>query len=243
MKVCEVCGEIFTNNKVYSNHIRWKHREVSKITCTDCGKTVTCHNYKKHIAGCQKLLTNLKYCKECNNVITVKYNQFCNQSCFAVYNNKHRSKIFKTEEWRAKLRLKAIESWNRGTYDFLLNKSNIFTSKVEREIVKHFKTNYKEDEWKSGGRVKLNSTTYLSRDLWSDKLKICFEYDGIWHFKDIHNQLALKQQKDLLLKEWCKQNSYRLIRIDEDKFIDVYQIEELIYRNNKQFIYIGDRYN
>jgi hypothetical protein len=78
--------------------------------------------------------------------------------------------------------------------------------------------------------------------MWSDKLKICFEYDGVWHFKDIHNQLAKKQLKDALLEQWCLLNNYRLIRVDEDFYINIQQIEELIYKQTDKIIKIGNRY-
>ena len=91
MIICKICNEVFTNNKIYSNHVRWKHKEVSQTTCPDCGQIVTNHNYKKHVLGCQKLLTVQKHCKECNAVITVKYNQFCNRSCATSYNNTHKA--------------------------------------------------------------------------------------------------------------------------------------------------------
>jgi hypothetical protein len=37
-------------------------------------------------------------------------------------------------------------------------------------------------------------------------------------------------------------NEYRLIRIDENDYIDVNQIENLIYNTNEKIIKIGSRY-
>ena len=102
MIVCKICSEAFTNNKIYSNHVRWKHKEISQTSCPDCGQIVMSHHYKKHVIGCQKLLTAQKHCKECNAAITVKYNQFCNRSCSAIYNNTHKThgtRRSKLEHW------------------------------------------------------------------------------------------------------------------------------------------------
>jgi hypothetical protein len=118
----------------------------------------------------------------------------------------------------------------------------LFSSKNERLIVKHFKTNHNDDEWKSSGRLQFKGLNIV-RDMWSDKLKICFEYDGIWHFKDIHNQLERKQLIDAALEEWCILNNYRLIRIDEDDYTNISQIESLIYNNDDLIIKVGSRYN
>jgi hypothetical protein len=78
--------------------------------------------------------------------------------------------------------------------------------------------------------------------MWSDKLKICFEYDGIWHFEDIKGQLKIKQTKDVLLEKWCIENNYRLIRIDENFYESVEQIVNLIYNNKQSVVKIGNRY-
>lgn len=118
-----------------------------------------------------------------------------------------------------------------------------FSSKNGRHIVQFFKSNFPNDDWKSGGLINIGDNNLLSRDLWSDKLKVCFEYDGIWHFKDIHGQLETKHKKDILLEKWCRDNGYRLIRVDEEHFKNVEQIVDLVYNNSDSLIKIGDRYN
>ena len=64
-------------------------------------------------------------------------------------------------------------------------------------------------------------------------MKICIEYDGVWHFKDIHGQLELKQKKDRLLNEWCEKNEWRIIRISESYW----------HENKKNFHLIEDALN
>ncbi len=117
----------------------------------------------------------------------------------------------------------------------------IFSSKNERAIIKYFKENFPNDEWTSGGMI-IQDGVRISRDMYSNKLKVCFEYDGIWHFKDIHDQLESKQHKDQLLEEWCLENDYRLIRVDELVYENENQIVDLVYNNKEQIIKIGKRY-
>jgi very-short-patch-repair endonuclease len=98
----------------------------------------------------------------------------------------------------------------------------LFTSKGECELREYFKRNFPDDGWTWGG-CRYNGRM-LSRDLFSKKLKVCIEYDGIWHFKDIHGQLKDKQEKDEILNNWCKGMGYRMIRIKEE-----------LYKSNKKF--------
>jgi hypothetical protein len=173
----------------------------------------------------------------------VKSKYFCNRKCA----NSRSSSIKWLESRKDINRFNAnvsnamIKAHAEGKFDNA-RKSIKFSSKNEIEIINHFKIAHAKDEWKSGGHLKLHDGVYLSRDMWSDKLKICFEYDGIWHFKNIKNQLAAKQMKDALLEKWCIDNGYRLVRIDENKYIDVAQIEDLIYNKDDMILKIGERY-
>ena len=121
-----------------------------------------------------------------------------------------------------------------------------FTSKGEEEVKRFFKINRPEDEWTFGGGIKHNSLIIV-RDLYSKKLKVCIEYDGIWHFKDIKGQLENKQKKDKALEQWCIKNDYRLIRIDEDLYKQdkEYWKNKLLdeaYNGKEQIIKFGDKY-
>jgi hypothetical protein len=244
MKKCYICGEEFENSKVFSNHIRWKHKEPTKINCSYCNKQYNKSVITRHETNCieNPLVTakKSKTCLQCGNHFIDLYKQFCNSSCFASYNNTGRKKDKLT---KLKISESVKRKWKEGTYDHLnMSRSPRFTSKNERDIVKYFKNNYPHDEWKSGGGLKIRDNTYISRDLYSDKLQICFEYDGIWHFKDIHGQLEKKKFKDALLADWCRENNYRLIRVDEEDYKNVEQIENLIYQKTDKLILIGSRY-
>jgi len=240
MKICMSCNLSFTNSKSYSNHVRWVHKKIGyhRVCCIYCKIEVRCEYVNKHTEKC----LHKKHCKNCCKELKNIKSTFCNNSCSATYNNSRRNKNkdYITEEWKEKMRQHAIRQWNTGIHN--VSKRQIFSSKKEREIVSYFKENFPSDQWKSGGRLKLSDEERLSRDLWSDKLKICFEYDGIWHFKNIHGQLFKKQLKDRLLEQWCIVNNYRLIRIDEEFYNNVQQIKELVYENQDPIIKIGNRY-
>ena len=178
----------------------------------------------------------------CGKELFSRSNIFCNSSCSAKFNNVNRKpfeRTYITPEWKLKQSINTKENWLRGKFSM---PKEIFSSKNEREIVLHFKQTFPNDGWKSGGRLILDNKETLSRDMWSDKLKVCFEYDGIWHFKDIHGQLNRKQLKDKMLEQWCINNGYRLVRIDEDFYRNVQQIEDLIYNNCDSITKIGNRY-
>jgi hypothetical protein len=91
-----------------------------------------------------------------------------------------------------------------------------FTSKTEKIIREYFINNYPEEEWTYGGSLKIEDE-YISRDLYSNSLKICFEFDGIFHFKKIF-AFEKKRKKDILLEKWCSQNDYVLIRMSDSYF-------------------------
>lgn len=245
MKQCEICDIIFESSRQYSNHIRWKHKNIlyKKSKCSFCAKDFRNENLEKHISVCPKNPSNIRKCLFCNAIISVRYNKFCNSVCSAKYNNAKKDysiidRSYITDSWKENISKQIKIYWENGTYKH----TNIHRSKNEISIFNYFKTTFPNDLWKAGGRLKLSNGDILSRDMWSDKLKICFEYDGIWHFENICNQLPKKQLKDKLLEEWCIVNNYRLVRIDELKFENVNQIKDLIYNNTLPIIKIGERY-
>lgn len=102
------------------------------------------------------------------------------------------------------------------------------------------------DGWTFGGCLR-HKGEGLARDLYSKSLKVCIEYDGIWHFKDIYGQLNKKKYKDLLLEEWCSINNWRLLRIDEeiynkDKKSSIDLIVNFVYNSTENLLKVGNRY-
>lgn len=104
----------------------------------------------------------------------------------------------------------------------------IFRSKGEISLLKLLKRSIPHGDFTYGGAISYNGNI-ISRDIISTKLKVGIEYDGIWHFKDIKNQLKQKQFKDRLYEEWITKSDYRLIRVTATNFsknLDLY--EELV---------------
>ncbi len=222
---CEKCGFETDNGKVFSNHIRWQHK-------TD-KESEKYKSYQKKLADTQRLRKVWEDseveipCKECGKLFkTIKQKNkntgeerflrnYCSDSC----SHKQGSKSVdysKVSEWAKNHKVGFLSIEYLMTHDGVSSQKNM--SKRELEIVNYFKTNFPNDEWKQGlilGGKKFEGVL-LNPDLWSKKLKVIIEYDGIWHFENIHNQLEEKQRKDRILKKFCEENNYRLIRIDED---------------------------
>jgi hypothetical protein len=244
---CDECDLVFPTFQGKANHVRWNHKsdEFYINTKKKLSVIATKTNVTKHGEWVMEVVN----CVTCNNECDVKYRTnkkkdkyFCSVSCA----NTREIKGTQNEETKLIISKKIKELWKNGHYDKTtrnnhLKQKKYFTSKNERLIVKYFKENFSGDFWKSGGQLKFNGCG-ISRDLYSDKLKVCFEYDGVWHFEDIKDQLEHKQMKDKLLEEWCVINDYRLIRVDEKKYVSEQQIVNLIYEQSEQIIKIGDRY-
>lgn len=222
-------------------------------------------SYRKAVsAGVQKSLspkeTVVVTCLWCAEDIVFNRNvgsdfirKFCSASCSAKYNNKTRaesgwvSPYVWDDEARKRASDKSKECWKNDDYAArVLSSTNStrFTSKTEVLIRTHFIEKYPDDGWTFGGIVRVDGVG-ISRDLYSNKLKICFEYDGIWHFKDIYGQLEDKQKKDALLEKWCIDNGYSLVRLDENKYCStsIEQLEQIFYTiEQPSIIKLGDRY-
>jgi hypothetical protein len=247
MYKCEECNLEFDTFQAKANHHRWKHLKYvfkSKESKVKSSKkqSKSLLRYNEIIHG-KWIDENIK-CK-CGNIFHIRYReghkhkQFCSKQCA----NKYRIRSPKSRLKTSKAIKNAWKTgvYNTNSYNEKQSKNRKFSSKQEREIVNHFKMNFSKYEWKSGGRLIFNKEN-ISRDLYSNKLKLCFEYDGVWHFKDIHNQLDKKRRKDKALEEWCKENDYRLIRVDENDYKDLNQIEKLFFERNDPIIKIGKRY-
>lgn len=238
MKVCKECGSEFTKHSAYANHIRWKHTQSNRQNLSAAVAKGNTTRYGEWITD------TIKCGKDaCQNYCTVKYREkigpkekyFCGRSCA-------NSRGVRTEEFKKAVSIRIKEQWTKGTYDNIEYSNNkMFTSLAERNILDYFKKEFPNDEWTSGGSIKHNEIR-LVRDMYSNKLKVCFEYDGIWHFKDIHGQLIDKKKKDTALEEWCIKNKYRLVRVQEGFFSNFEQIRKLIYEDDQALIKIGSGY-
>jgi hypothetical protein len=240
MYICDECGESFVKFQDKANHVRWNHVEMTQEKKLRLSEGARKSNNKRF----GKYISEKTECSKdgCYNQIEIQYREgrrnnkyYCSVSC--------RNSRGKMSDKTKKIISERISSlWKEGKFDnIMINNNRVFSSKNERLITDYFKKNFNNDGWKSGGIIKYKDTR-LSRDMYSDKLKICFEYDGIWHFKDIHGQLEDKKKKDLYLELWCIENNYRLIRLQDEFFENVDQVYNLLYNTKENIIKVGDKY-
>jgi very-short-patch-repair endonuclease len=209
---CENCKKEFEKaNREYKRQLK-KGREYF-FCCLRCSA-----KHRNRQRGCNEY-PQKKICPKCLKEFIVNNKDenrtFCSRSCANSRPclEETKKKISKTNSIIIKNKWLHDKEYVKKQ----LNKKNIFTSKGERYIRDYFIENMKIGEWTFGGLATIKKE-FISCDLYSRKLKVCFEYDGIWHFEDIKGQLKKKQYKDRLLEEWCLANGWRLIRIKEDIF-------------------------
>lgn len=266
---CPICGKIFSI-KGFKQHIRKEHYNKSNSIKNSGGynghyldvgfkqkisKATSESNKKRSIAKFGEYKNFEVKCANplCDNhfIVCVREKMFqskkfyCSTKCAHQRNVSTKQKISKTLKNRAKY-LKENDPVEFARCFGYKSNNRRFTSQNERLIRDFIIQNFPLDGWTFGGCLKMNGLG-ISRDLYSDKLKICVEYDGIWHFKDIHGQLATKQKKDNALEKWCKFNNYRLIRISESWFIEEHHkniddVIHLIYNTTEQILKVGKEY-
>lgn len=211
VKICEHCSQTFESHSAYANHIRWAHK-TDKKSFSEKMRETTLNFYSKQRGP---KISVERTCETCGNSFfyetfenKIDVKKFCGRSCA------NSRKISFTKEVKLKISRSVSKTmkakWEKG--ELTVNKK--FSSKDERLILEYLKDKFPTHEWTSGGTIKI-SDELISRDMYSNKLKICIEYDGVWHFRDIHGQLTTKQKKDTLLNTWCLENGWKIIRISE----------------------------
>lgn len=83
MYYCDKCNKEFSSEKALYGHMA--HCMIDKETCPICGKEIEKNVYKRHVNSHKQD----NYCLECGKRIPHN-KKFCNSSCSASYNNKHR---------------------------------------------------------------------------------------------------------------------------------------------------------
>lgn len=236
---CLHCKKIIKNTKY--NHLFNNNKILCNRSCSAL--------YNNTINSIKTIETICLFCKTKIKCYSSHPKKYCNSSCkfkYTIKNDKKNNKNLISYKCYNCKKIQKVHKQERKTKYcsqkcFLAKNNSMFSSKIERDIVKEIKRRFPLDEWKSGGGLIYNNLRF-SRDLYSDKLKICFEYDGIWHFKDIHGQLEFKKNKDFLLEQWCLENNYRLIRIEDKYYKNIDQIINLIYKRKTKIIKIGKSY-
>jgi very-short-patch-repair endonuclease len=247
MKKCQHCLQtIEGNNSQYANHVRWcnmnttngdKGRLSNSLSQLKLNQSKN-GQMKEFEVNCIKCSKSFFISEpELKHPLKEKY--YCNRSCANSRQHNTNTKRIMSEKSK---KLWEDEDYANRVITNNTNKNKRFTSKGEEEIRKHFISKYKDDEWTFGGGFKYENLI-LTRDLYSKKLKVIFEYDGIWHFKDIHGQLDSKIKKDQTLEKWVIKNDWRLIRIKDEiyntnktYYLDL--IENYVYKSKEQIIKI-----
>lgn len=242
IKTCEICGFQTLNGRIMSNHKRWQH-----ITPKGSEKYAETQ-LKLRVARRERLEVKVN-CKECGKEFALtltearlksgKYRHFCSSVCA----HRQGSKNVDYEIISQKMKEHPVGcfslEWKLAHPDAKCSRKNF--SKRELEIVSFLKEKFPDDCWKQGfiDGTRKHDGFILSPDCHSDKLKVVIEYDGIWHFENIHNQLERKQNVDRALLKYCKENGYRLIRIDEGLKVTNEMIEKAIYESSADLELFG----
>ncbi len=257
VRTCKYCDKMFTdvNVKIFANHVRWCDKNTTNGDKGGAAISKAAHERHDRKLGKVQIFTKTCMHPDCDATFTVEcrkidlnsISNYCSLKCRNSI-GAHADRIW-TDDMRSDASERSKLLWIQQEYRTNIMKTTgnrRFTSKGEEEVREYFKTNFPDDEWTHGGSLKMGDHR-LVRDLFSKKLKICIEYDGIWHFKDIKGQLDRKQSKDAALQEWCLDNGWRLIRIDEnvyksDKQYAISLLESYVYDSHEPVVKIGDRY-
>lgn len=250
IKKCLYCKKEFFNHSIYANHVRWckLNPNYQKINNNENIRNGVVKRYNSKLGYIKEFLVQCFICKkmfivkERENQFPKKEKYFCSRNCSnsGLIRTKER-KSTTTESFKDKMSRISKDLWKNPSFikKCLDSSKSIIVSQGEYTIRKYFQWNFPYDFWTYGGNLVYNKIP-LVRDLYSNKLKVCIEYDGIWHFEDIVGQLKYKQKQDLSLENWCIDNHFKLIRIKEDIFLkdENYWIQKIVKEvyNGKQNI-------
>lgn len=247
--ICD-CGKIFESELVYKRHyancIYWwrKHRTEEEYLNWKCNvsKIISETRQKKKNDALLLWISEKHVCEKCGKVMTEKFGRgrFCSRSCanFRIFSDASKLKKSKT----VKDYVKDHPEWYGLHGKSPKGKQKkYFNSKAEIKLREDLKINLPSYDFTTGSFTKYKGYL-LNPDIYSRKYKIIIEYDGIWHFVDILGQLKIKQERDLLLKDFILNSDFRLIRIDEDYKFTIDEIINYIVNDKRKIILLGNRY-
>lgn len=205
-----------------SNKSSYNHDTSQYINYDKVGKSIsqTLANKKQKLIN--EYLKNPTICKFCQKQLPYekrKY-KFCTRSCSSSYNSKLMSNETKQRISKSviKFRIEHPEIANKWTSTHINNKH--FNSKGEKELLNIIQNQFPQFHFTCGSLRKIAERTYKSLDIYSNELKLIIEYDGVYHFKNIYNNLEQVQLKDELLNKWCINNNWKIIRVNEITYIN-----------------------
>ena len=206
------CCTINTNkNRDYSKNSAGLIKSRKLRLDAELGKLmdleVTCHKCKEHFLVKERVKNFPK-----------KKKYHCCRGCA------NAREAVKTEEHKKKVSIAAKKFYSQLPLEEKLRRAQrsvnsrfLYRSKGEAKLLEMLRSSFPEAEFTYGGSM-IYKDKAICRDIISKKLKLCIEYDGIWHFKNINNQLSFKKMKDALYEEWILQSEYRLIRVTDNDF-------------------------
>ena len=210
---CKECGKEF--DKYIGEYDRWVRKGRDYFFCSlSCAA-----KYSNKSKKAPDIIRKCPVCgKEFHTVAWGKRSRKgCSRSCASTRPQTEETKLKISNavhlKWKEdpEYAAKCSKNWTLdGTVEY-------FTSQGERELRQFFQSEYPSQNWTWGGRLLVNGVA-VSRDLYSDTMETCIEYDGVWHFIDITGQLEDKISKDNALEYWCDKNGYRLIRIEDEVY-------------------------
>lgn len=241
-RICNKCNkEFIMSGGDFANHVRYcnlsEHDNIKQSSILSkaifASYDLKYGKFNKFLVTCDGFDCGKSfYVNERQKQFPKKDKYFCSKKCAntRVHSQETISKIKNCICKNGKtLSQNSIDLWKDDNFSKRVLKNNTyFTSKGERYLRNYFMTTYVNEAWTFGGRLSYNNVSGIVRDLYTPLLKICIEYDGIWHFEDICGQLKSKQEKDKALEDWCMFNKFRLIRIKDD----VFQKDRQLWINN-----------
>jgi len=189
-----------------------------KLICPECNKNFTSspRSYRKKLK------------------INIKQLMFCSKQCANICLGRNRSPETKeklrsaSKEWCKNNYEKLIQNAQKG-FETLRKQGKYFCSKGEIEVFEYIKNNVPELLIQTGGGFGIGyvegKLVRKQFDIFCKETKTIIEYDGICHFKPIYGKPSFDKTifKDTLLKKWCSENGWSLIRIKEE-----------VYKRNKE---------
>ena len=263
MKMCSFCFQLYLDKgygqccskRCHNRLIRRKRKNEghNKYDHPDYIRQQRESSLKQNENQYGKLITEERKCAypECEELFTVIYREFgayseqkyCSKRCSAIHIGQ--STAEKTAET---LREMAKNDENHGFRDSKKREIALIaadkalksrsSSKGERSIRKSLKE--MDTNWKAHRLVETKAV-----DLKNNPLKIIFEYDGPTHFRVVYTEAKFKsqQEKDKNVYEWCKNSGWRLFRISEQYFIDVFRRNsDKVVENMIEFIDSDDQF-
>lgn len=251
-KICPVCDKDLSGMRItdVGNHIKWcKFKHNPDNTYSQAMKkanVIRFGAFASYKVTCNKCGTEFEV-RQREHLFPKKEKYFCSRSCANSRSNLSQSWTQqKKEKAKVQARVNMKKLWQNEQY--AKRCLSIFTSKGQRLIRDTIIQKHSNDNWTWGSLNKKYKELVFHPDMFSHKLKIVFQYDGIYHFKTIYRNQDLQKSKlkQKVLQQWCIQNGYKLLRISESWFHsigkDVSIVQNILYSLENPVTKLGAEY-